>query len=191
MRSLNTTAKSSSCSLQLGKALITQQRHRAVKNNKLINLIFFLKKYISHNRATAKALWPYFVCCKRMVSSLQLVLRFLEARGPGRNGGRAGCGSRGAWMPGGPSLSLHLRLISMKSPSPGRRLKWSLTHSPCGPYAVGSRPHLAACAPLVLSGLMFTVLGRLPFWLLKFTAVYGTQQTVKCNKSGVASQFHQ
>lgn len=80
MRSLNTTAKSSSCSLQLGKALITQQRHRAVKNNKLINLIFFLK-YISHNRAAAKTLWPYFVCCKRMVSSLQLVLRFLEARG--------------------------------------------------------------------------------------------------------------
>ena len=58
---------------------MTQQRHRAVKNNKLINLIFF--NYISHNRATAKTLWPYFVCCKTMVSSLQLVLRFLEARG--------------------------------------------------------------------------------------------------------------
>lgn len=57
--------------------------------------------------------------------------------------------------------------------------------------AAGARPHLAAGAPPVLSGLMFTVLGRLPSWLLRFTAIHGTQQTVKCNKSGVASQFHQ
>lgn len=66
-----------------------------------------------------------------------------------------------------------------------------MTRSPRGPYTAGSRAYLAACVPPVLSGSVFTVPGRLPRWLLRFTAVYGAQQAVKCNKSGVASQCHQ
>ena len=130
-----------------------------------------------------------------MVSSLQLVLRFLEARGAWKEWRKSRLwvprGLNARWTKALAAPASDLYEVTQPREAAGSGYGLTAPPPPCGPYVVGSRPHLAACAPLVLSRLMFAVPGGLPSWLLKFTAVYRTQQTVKCNKSGVASQFHQ
>ena len=93
--------------------------------------------------------------------------------------------------PEGPGSSLPCGWSSKKLSGPRGRAEELPTCSP--PWAPGRRSRTMPgrlCSPGT-ERVNVGRTGQVAVWLLRFTAIHGTQQTVKCNKSGVASQFHQ